>query len=44
MRKIRRFRNYADYDNKFYVKNVRVSEEIYNEIIKLLDNLNKKSK
>ncbi len=44
LRKIRRFRNYADYDNKFYVKNVGVSEEIYNEIIKLLDNLNKKSK
>ena len=44
LRKIRRFRNYADYDSKFYMKNVGVSEEIYNEIIILLNNLNKKSK
>ena len=44
LRKIRRFRNFADYDNKFYIKNVGLSEEIYNEIIELLDNLNKKSK
>lgn len=44
LRKIRRFRNYADYDSKFYMKNVGVSEEIYNGIIKLLNNLNKKSK
>lgn len=44
LRKIRRFRNYADYDSKFYMKNVGVSEEIYNEIIILLNNLNKKVK
>lgn len=44
LRRIRRFRNYADYDNKFYIRNVEVSEEIYNEIVKLLNNLNKKSK
>ena len=43
LRKIRRFRNFADYNNKFYLKNVDVSEEIYNEIIELLENLNKKS-
>ena len=41
---LRKNRNFADYDNKFYIKNVGLSEEIYNEIIELLDNLNKKSK
>lgn len=44
LRKIRRFRNFADYDEKFYIKNVGLSEEIYYEIIGLLNNLNKKSK
>lgn len=44
LRKIRKFRNFADYDEKFYIKNVGLSEEIYYEIIGLLNNLNKKSK
>ena len=39
LRKIRRFRNYADYDNIFHFKNVGVSEEIYHEIKELLKNL-----
>ena len=39
LRKMRKYRNFADYNNKFYLKNVEGSEEIYNEIIELLNSL-----
>ena len=40
LRKMRNFRNFADYNNKFILNNVDDSEEIYNEIIDLLKRLN----
>lgn len=40
LRKMRKFRNFADYNNKFILNNVDDSEEIYNEIIDLLKRLN----
>ncbi|MBQ2961608.1 HEPN domain-containing protein [Methanobrevibacter sp.] len=46
LRKMRKYRNFADYNNKFFLKNVEGTEEIFHEIVGLLKNLkmNKKSK
>ena len=40
LRRIRTYRNFADYDKVFYQRNVRLSEETYKEIIEILNNLN----
>ena len=39
--KFRRIRNFADYNPIFYISNVKKAEELYNEIIQLLDSLEK---
>ena len=44
LRSMRNFRNFADYNSKFYLRNVEMSEKCYMDVIKLLENLNKKSK
>ena len=42
LKKFRRIRNFADYNPIFYISNVKKAEELYNEIIQLLDSLDKK--
>lgn len=42
LRTMRKYRNFADYNNIFYFFNVDRTEKIYDEIVKLLENLNKK--
>ena len=37
--KFRKIRNFADYNPIFYISNVKKAEELYNEIIELLDKL-----
>ena len=44
LRSMRSYRNFADYNKIFHSCNVERTEQIYNEIIRLLENLNKKSK
>lgn len=44
LRTMRTYRNFADYNKIFYLFNVGKSEKLYNDIVKLLENLNKKSK
>ena len=41
LKKFRRIRNFADYNPIFYISNVKKAEELYNEIIQLLDILEK---
>ena len=44
LRKMRKYRNFADYNKIFYLFNAKKSEKIYNNIVQLLENLNKKSR
>lgn len=44
LRKMRKYRNFADYNKIFYLFNADKCEKTYNEIVQLLNNLNKKSK
>lgn len=42
LKKFRRIRNFADYNSIFYISNVKKAEELYNEIIQLLEILEEK--